>query len=85
MCSRTHRLVVNKGNLEVAVEAEPSNLAVWPPEQFVRAPGVFLEQPEAKKTCFKTELPLSAGHFSKVTSSYSCMVHSVLFLQSRSV
>lgn len=48
MCSRTHRLVVNKGNLEVAVEAEPSNLAVWPPEQFVRAPGVFLEQPEAK-------------------------------------
>lgn len=49
MCSRTHRLVVNKGNLEVAVEAEPSNLAVWPPEQFVRAPGVFLEQPEAKK------------------------------------
>lgn len=84
MCSRTHRLVVDKGNLEVAVEAVPPNLAVWPPEQFVRAPGVFLEQPEAK-TCFKTELPLSACPFSEVTSSYSCMIHSVLFLQSRSV
>lgn len=43
MCSRTHKLVVDKGNLEVAIEAEPPNSAVWPPEQFVRAPGVFLE------------------------------------------
>lgn len=44
---------MDKGNLEAVVEAAPPNSApVWPPEKFVRAPGVFLEQPEAKP-CFK--------------------------------
>lgn len=69
--------MVDESNLEAVVEAAPPNSApVWPPEQFVRAPGVFWEQPEAK-SCFKTEMPLSACPFSEVTSSYCYMVPSI--------
>lgn len=68
---------MDKNNLEAVIEAAPPNsVPVWPPEQFMRASGVFLEQPEAKP-CFKMEMLLSACPFSEVTSSYCYMVPSI--------